>query len=234
MQGLARAAAARGAQIFERSAAVAIQEDQHGWRVRTESGEIRASRLIQATNAYGTGGASANPVIPAHFFQLATAPLPQALRQTILSGGEGCWDTALIMSSFRLDDAGRMVFGALGNLDSFGGAVHRGWAKRKLVKLFPQLEGIAFAQSWTGRIGMTSTYLPRVQRRGKTGLSFFGFSGRGISPGTLFGRAAADWALGTDELPLALTDPQVEKNAAAKGLYYETGAALTHFTDGRL
>ena len=234
VQGLARAAAARGAQIFERSAAVAIQEDQHGWRVRTESGEIRASRLIQATNAYGTGGASANPVIPAHFFQLATAPLPQALRQTILSGGEGCWDTALIMSSFRLDDAGRMVFGALGNLDSFGGAVHRGWAKRKLVKLFPQLEGIAFAQSWTGRIGMTSTYLPRVQRRGKTGLSFFGFSGRGISPGTLFGRAAADWALGTDELPLALTDPQVEKNAAAKGLYYETGAALTHFTDGRL
>lgn len=234
VMGLARAASARGAQIYERSAALAIEEDQRGWRVRTESGEVRASFLIEATNAYGTGGAQANPVIPAHFFQLATAPLPRAQRQSILSGGEGCWDTALIMSSFRVDDAGRMIFGALGNLDSFGGAVHRDWAKRKLVKLFPQLKGIPFAQSWTGRIGMTGTYLPRVQRRGKSGLSIFGFSGRGISPGTLFGRAAAQWALGTGDLPLAITDPMVEKNVTAKGLFYEAGAALTHFKDGRL
>ncbi len=233
VQGLARAAEGQGAQIFEETSALTMSETADGWTVRTAQGEVRAERLIQATNAYGVNAADDNAVIPAHFFQLATAPLPDDLRKSILSGGEGCWDTALIMSAFRLDQAGRMIFGALGNLDGFGGALHRGWATRKLAKLFPQLEGIPFEQEWTGRIGMTGTHLPRIERRGKRGISIFGYSGRGISPGTLFGRAAADWTLGTGDLPLPIHDPQPEPYAAAKGLYYETGATLTHLTNGR-
>jgi glycine/D-amino acid oxidase-like deaminating enzyme len=234
VQGLARAAEGQSAQIFEGTSALSMIEAADGWTIRTEQGQVRAARLIQATNAYGTGAADDNAIIPAHFFQLATPPLPDDLRQSILSGGEGCWDTALIMSSFRLDRAGRMIFGALGNLDGFGGALHRGWAARKLVKLFPQLVGIPFEQECTGRIAMTGTHLPRIERRGRTGISIFGYSGRGISPGTLFGRAASEWALGTGELPLPIHDAQSEPYAAAKGLYYETGAALTHFTNGRI
>ena len=174
-----------------------------------------------------------NAIIPAHFFQLATAPLPDDLRQSLLSGGEGCWDTAMVMSAFRLDRAGRMIFGALGNLDGAGGALHRGWAARKLARLFPQLAGIPFEQEWTGRIAMTGSHLPRIERRGKTGISIFGYSGRGIAPGTLFGRAAANWVLGTGDLPLPVGDLQTEPFAAPRSLYYETGATLTHLTDGR-
>jgi glycine/D-amino acid oxidase-like deaminating enzyme len=233
VQGLARAAEAHGAQIFEDTSALALAETAKVCTVRTAQGEVRASRFIQATNAYGADAAGGNAIIPAHFFQLATAPLPDELRRSILSGGEGCWDTALIMSAFRLDQAGRMIFGALGNLEGFGAALHRGWASRKLAKLFPQLEGIPFEQEWTGRIAMTATHLPRIERRGRTGISIFGYNGRGISPGTLFGRAAADWALGTGDLPLPIKGPQSEPYAAAKGLYYETGAALSHFTTGR-
>ncbi|OWV40931.1 NAD(P)/FAD-dependent oxidoreductase [Mameliella alba] len=233
LQGLARAAAAQGAALFERSGALAIDETDKGWIVRTAEGEVRAAKLIQAVNGYGTGAADDNAVIPAHFFQLATAPLAQDLRRDILGGGEGCWDTALVMSSFRLDQSGRMIFGALGNLDGFGGALHRGWAERKLAKLFPQLAGIPFEQDWTGRIAMTGTYLPRVERRGSNGISILGYSGRGIGPGTVFGKAAAGWALGTGDLPLGLVDPLAEKHASAKGLYYELGATLTHFANGR-
>lgn len=233
VQGLACTASAQGAQVFEGSSAVAITEAAEGWSVKTAQGEVRAARLIQATNAYGTDAADDNSIVPAHYFQLATAPLPDDLRQSILCGGEGCWDTALIMSSFRMDQAGRMIFGALGNLDRIGGALHRNWAKRKLAKLFPQLAGIPFEQEWTGRIAMTSTYLPRVEARGQSGISIFGYSGRGISPGTLFGRAAAEWALGTGQLPLPIEAPKTEAYASAKALYYETGAALTHVTNGR-
>lgn len=233
VQGLAQAAKAQGARIFEHSSAVGITDGPDGWVLHTSQGKVRAARFIQATNAYGADAASDNSMIPAHYFQLATDPLPADIRKGILSAGEGCWDTALIMSSFRLDRAGRMIFGALGNLEGFAGRMHRQWAERKLVQLFPQLKGIAFQQSWTGRIAMTSNYLPRIERRGTTGLSIFGYSGRGISPGTLFGKAAADWALGAGSLPLPITDPVTEKHALAKGLYYETGAALTHFTDGR-
>jgi glycine/D-amino acid oxidase-like deaminating enzyme len=233
VQGLARAASVQGARIFEGSGAVSIVEGAQGWHVRTARGEVRAARLIQATNAYGTGGAPANSIIPAHYFQLATAPLPLPVRQSILAGGEGCWDTAMIMSSFRLDRTGRMIFGALGNLDGIGGALHRDWAARKLARLFPQLKGIPFTQSWTGKIAMTGSYLPRVERRGTSGISIFGYSGRGIAPGTIFGRGAAQWALGTGDLPVAIIDPMTEKNAALKGLYYEAGAGLIHFANGR-
>lgn len=233
VQGLARAASAQGAQIFERSCVVEMSETDAGWHLRTAQGSVHADRLIQATNAYGTGAATDNALVPAHYFQLATAPLPQDLRATILGGGEGCWDTALIMSSFRLDQAGRMIFGALGNLGGLGGPLHRGWAARKMTQLFPQLKGIAFQQEWTGRIAMTNTYLPRIEQRGQSGVSIFGYSGRGIAPGTLFGKRVAEWMLGTGQLPLAITPPQPEHYAKAKGLYYEAGAALTHFTNGR-
>lgn len=233
VQGLARAAQGQGARIFEETSALGMTETADGWTVRTTEGEVRAARLIQATNAYGVDAAGDNAIIPAHFFQLATAPLPDDLRQSLLSGGEGCWDTAMVMSAFRLDRAGRMIFGALGNLDGAGGALHRGWAARKLARLFPQLAGIPFEQEWTGRIAMTGSHLPRIERRGKTGISIFGYSGRGIAPGTLFGRAAANWVLGTGDLPLPVGDLQTEPFAAPRSLYYETGATLTHLTDGR-
>ncbi|TMV92707.1 FAD-binding oxidoreductase, partial [Thioclava sp. BHET1] len=234
VQGLARAAKAQGAQIFEETAALTMTETAEGWTIRTAQGEVRAAQLIQATNAYGVNAGATNAITPAHFFQLATARLPDELRHSILVGGEGCWDTAMIMSSFRLDQAGRMIFGALGNLEGLGGALHRRWAARKLVKLFPQLAGIPFEQDWTGRIAMTGTHLPRIERRGKRGISIFGYSGRGIAPGTLFGRAAAAWALGTGDLPLPIQDPQSDPFAAAKGLYYEAGATLSHLTNGRI
>lgn len=234
VHGLAQAAEAQGAKIFVGSSAEAITEDARGWTVKTGKGEVRAAKVIQVTNAYGTGAANDNSIIPAHYFQFATTPLPRELRQCILAGGEGCWDTAMIMSSFRLDQAGRIIFGALGNLNAFGGALHRGWAKRKLAKLFPKFKGIPFEQEWTGRIAMTGTYLPRVERRGQNGISIFGFSGRGISPGTLFGKAAAEWALATGAFPIEITEARTEKRSFAKGLYYEIGATLTHFTDGRL
>lgn len=232
VQGLARAASQQGARIFEGSSALDISEGSQGWIVRTAQGEVRAARLIQATNAFGADAAY-NAIIPAHYFQLATTPLPPDLRQCILAGGEGAWDTALVMSSFRLDRAGRMIFGGLGSLDGFGAALHRKWARRKLIRLFPQLTEIPFEQAWTGRIAMTDSYLPRVEQLGRSGVSIFGYSGRGIAPGTLFGKAAAGWTLGTGDFPIDIVPPRPEKHIAAKGLSYEVGAVLAHFTDGR-
>lgn len=233
VQGLARAAVALGAQVFEKSPVSRITRDGDSWLVETAAGRVRATRLIQATNAYGDDGVTANPFIASYYFQLATAPLPEALRRDILAGGEGCWDTALIMSSFRLDAAGRLILGALGNLDGPGAATHLAWARRKLVNLLPQLRDVPFEVSWTGRIAMTSTYLPRVQSLGAGAVSIFGYSGRGISPGTVFGKAAAAWATGAGEFPVAITDPAPEAAAAAKSAYYETGAILTHLVGAR-
>jgi len=207
----------------------AVARDGDGWLVTTDRGRLRAARLIQATNAYGGQGAPAGPHIPVHYFQVATAPLPEALRRTILPEGEGCWDTAMVMSSFRLDRSGRLLVGSVGNLESFGAAAHRGWASRKIARLFPQAKDLAIEAAWSGRIAMTSDHTPKVAEIGPGAVTIWGYSGRGISPGTVFGRAAARWAMGeADAFPVTPRAARAETLPDLRALYYEAGATLTH------
>lgn len=228
--GLARAARAQGAQIYERSPALAVNHAEQGWTVQTPQGRVSAPKLIQATNAFGTAGAAATPFIPLYYFQLATAPLSAELRKTILPQRDSCWDTERVLSSFRMDQQGRLIVGALGNLESFGGSIHRAWAARKLRQIFPQLGETRFEHAWSGRMALTSDNVPKVVRLGAGAIAIFGYNGRGIAPGTLFGKCAADWAIrdNEDDFPVVMQDAHQEKFIAAKAVIYEAGATLTH------
>ena len=64
----------------------------------------------------------------------------------MLPGGEGCWDTALVMSSIRKDKVGRLIVDAIGALDHAARGVHLAWASRKIARLFPQLGRPRFEQ----------------------------------------------------------------------------------------
>lgn len=234
-KGLAAAASAAGAQIYEHSPVHTVRFDGNQWQLETASGQITAERLIQATNAYDTTGLPPNAYVPVHYFQCATKPLPAELRETILPGGEGCWDTAQVMSSFRLDLAGRMVIGAIGSLEGFGAGIHRRWARRKMAQLYPQLAGNDFQYSWCGRIAMTADYLPKVVDIGTKAISIYGYSGRGIGPGTLFGKCTVDWVAGRNPaaFPVAITAASNRRFSAAKAVYFELGASLTHLVKTR-
>ncbi|MCV2869177.1 FAD-binding oxidoreductase [Defluviimonas sp. WL0002] len=227
--GLARAAIAAGAKIHEASPATSIERDGGQWTVRTATGKVRAERLIQATNGYAAGAARPGPFTPVHYFQLATEPLSPAQRGSILPGGEGCWDTATVMTSYRLDRAGRLLLGSVGNLEDLGARVHRNWARRRIAATFPSLAGIGIEAAWSGRIAMTGDHMPKVAEIGPGAVSIWGYSGRGISPGTVFGRAAAGWAMGdSDTFPVPIRPEQPETLPKLRALYYETGAVLTH------
>jgi len=236
-RGLARAAAAAGAHLHGQSPAQAVRREAGLWHVETPGGTVRARALLLATNAYhlGCAGLPAPSYTAVHFFQLATAPLPEALRAQILPAGEGGWDTGLIMTSFRMDAAGRLVIGAMGDLGHPGGALHRGWAGRALARLFPALAGQALEQAWCGRIAMTADHLPKVVRLGAAGLSVFGYSGRGIGPGTLFGRDLAAALLSDDEgqLPVPVIAGYGERFTGLRQAFFESGAALTHLLGAR-
>jgi glycine/D-amino acid oxidase-like deaminating enzyme len=230
VRGLARAAIAAGAKLHERSAATGTHHDGSCWKVATVRGTVAAPVLIQATDSYEQRDSQSPIYTPVHYLQYATAPLSDNLRRSILPGGEGCWDTAMVMSSFRLDAAGRMIIGGVGNLDGMGSVIHRGWATRKLAQLFPQLADQPFQHGWCGRIGMTSDHLPRVVEIGPRAISIFGYSGRGIGPGTTFGKAAAAWARGegANAFPLPIAAQRLERFTTIKKCYYEFGSSLTH------
>ncbi|MBB3135196.1 sarcosine oxidase [Rhizobium pisi] len=238
VRGLAHAAVKAGVAIHTSSPVTGTERKGSRWSVKTESGEVGADWIIVATDAYSTGPFEQvrNEQIYLPYFNFATVPLGPNLRQSILPGREGVWDTKDILSSFRMDQAGRLVFGSVGALRNTGLAVHKGWAARALKRLFPVIGDVEFECEWYGQIGMTDNALPRFHKFAPNVIGFSGYNGRGIAPGTVFGRTLAEHILGRlaeADLPLPLTAPTEPSFRALKEIWYEAGAQVAHFADAR-
>ncbi len=240
-KGLARAAHKNGAMLFEHSPALSVQKDAQFWRIKTPDGQIRATSILVATNGYTipfeTPISPQIPMktIPIHYFQAATPPLNDQQRAQILPNQEGCWDTALIMSSWRMDVSGRLIIGGMGRLDHIAGNVHSAWLRRKLSKMFPMLRDTPLAHSWFGRIAMTPKHIPKILQFGPNAFAIFGYSGRGIGPGTFFGTQMGS-ALVSGDLTHLPVPPERDHSVAFSGLceaFYETGATLSHLIRDR-
>lgn len=234
-RGLAAAALAAGAAIFTASPVTAFARDGSGWRMETPGGSVAAGWIIVATNAYTRAPwpEIREEIVHLPYFNIATRPLPERLAVSILPGRQGCWDTKAVLSSFRLDRAGRLVIGSVGALRGSGAAVHRRWARRSLKRLFPQLGEVEFEAEWYGKIGMTADALPKLHRLGERALSCSGYNGRGIAPGTVFGRMLADLVTARtaeDDLPLPVTEPRAQPFRGIREAYYEIGAQLAHLS----
>ncbi|WP_299343702.1 FAD-binding oxidoreductase [uncultured Maritalea sp.] len=238
-QGLAQAAITKGAKLFENSPALSIERQLEQWQVKTQNGMATAPNLIVATNAYSNDqllGQQARFTL-VHYFQFATEPLTDKERETVLPNLEGCWDTALVMSSFRYDRDGRLLVGSVGSLDHAASATHEFWAQKKLAAIYPQLAHKKLDHAWHGRIAMTHDHLPKLVEFGPNAYSVFGYSGRGIGPGTVFGTSLAQMIATGDKthLPMPPMSEYSEQFTKVAGLYYETGSVLTHasFAAGR-
>jgi glycine/D-amino acid oxidase-like deaminating enzyme len=241
VRGLARAVLRAGATVHGASPVVAAEADGPRWRLRTrDGGAVHAAWIIVATNATALPGGPWPEldceIVRMPYFNMATAPLPKVLRDTILPGGEGAWDTRQLLSSFRLDAAGRLVFGSIGALRPPGHEVHRAWGRRALRKLFPALGDVVFEHEWYGWIGTTADALPRLHLLARNVVSFSGYNGRGIGPGTVFGRELARLALGRiglDDLCLPVSDVVPARWKPVREAFYETGARLAHGVGAR-
>ncbi len=241
-RGLAHAALNAGAELHTGSPVISIGETNGRNIVTTAGGEVSADWIIVATDAYSTGPFAQVRREQVHlpYFNLATRPLSANLRRSILPNSEGCWDTKEVLSSFRMDQAGRLVFGSCGALRGTGISIHKAWARRSLKRLFPQLgsngEEVEFEAEWYGKIGMTDNALPRFHKFGKNVIGFSAYNGRGISPGTTFGKVLARHILGEiaeTDLPLPLTVVREAGFRSVKEAYYEAGAQIAHFAGER-
>ncbi|TNM60492.1 NAD(P)/FAD-dependent oxidoreductase [Aliirhizobium smilacinae] len=237
-RGLAHAAVKAGAKLHTGSPVISTGEANGKKIVSTAQGEVSADWVIVATDAYSTGPWAQVRREQVHlpYFNLATKPLSANLRRSILPNCEGCWDTKEVLSSFRMDQAGRLVFGSVGALRGTGNTVHKAWARRSLKRLFPQLGDVEFEAEWYGKIGMTDNALPRFHKFGQNVIGFSGYNGRGISPGSTFGKVLARHILGEiteADLPLPLTPVTEPGFRPMKEAYYEAGAQIAHFATER-
>lgn len=241
-RGLAAAAMRAGARLHTHTRVTSAQSSDGRWHLTTEGGHtVSANWIVVATDAYtapeGLWGGLRKEQVKLPYFNLATAPLSGDVAANILPQRQGAWDTRQVLSSFRFDAAGRLVFGSVGALVGAGRAIHRDWGRRALARLYPQLVGVPFEHEWYGTIGMTADALPRFHQLDRNVVSFSGFNGRGIAPGTVLGRELArlvTGAQGVADLPLPVTPLVQAPMRVVRELGYETGAQLLHLVEARV
>lgn len=240
-RGLARAAMSSGARLFTDTPVVSASREGGNIVLRTARGQMRAKKLIIASNAYSgvvpsmTWSEHGQELVPMYYFQFATNPLPHDVISRILPHGQGCWDTGLVMTSFRTDKAGRLIFGSIGSLDALGRVTHQAFARRAVKALFPFIGGFEFEYWWDGQIGMTRNNLPCFHQPTENVWSIAGYNGRGISPGTVFGRALANVSIGNeDAMMLPITPVLPDGLRQVKSAFYNIGSVAKHLIDHRL
>lgn len=233
VRGLAKAALDLGAQVFTGDPVERVERGSSGWNAVTGRGAVAAKWVVVATDVYATGPWQqiAREQVRLPYFNVATQPLGAVLGRSVLPERQGAWDTQTVLRSFRMDEAGRLVFGSVGALRGTGAAIHRRWAKRAIRALFPQLGDFVLEDEWYGTIGMTSDNVPRFHKLSDNVVAVSGYNGRGIAPGTAFGKVLADYIYGEiedDALPLPLTPVGEPRFRGLREVAYELGSQAVH------
>lgn len=239
-RGLAHAALSLGAQIYTSTPLVRGDRRGTSWIAHTPQGTVTAPWVVVATNAYSglvpgfpfSGQQSELTILP--YFQFATKPLPADIASRILPDRQGCWDTRLVMTSFRMDRVGRIVFGSVGALEPQSTGTQRAFAARSLKRVFPFIGEVEFEAFWHGQIGMTADHLPKFHRLADNVIGVNGFNGRGIAPGTIFGKAMALHIVSGAPMPLPESSVASAPARHLKTSFYKHGSQLAHFAYGRV
>ena len=208
-RGLARVALKQGAKLTTSCRVLEVVKESDGWRLITVNGELKAKYVILGTNAYSDklwpGLSRAFTCI--NYFNCATLPLGERIKH-ILPKRQGLWDNGKIMFSLRRDKNDRLIIGSMGRIHgNLKSGITKRWASTQLKRLFPDLGPVEFENIWYGKIAMTPTHLPGVHQLNRDLYTSIGYNGRGITTGTIFGKALADMVSSNspDCLPVPIT-----------------------------
>ncbi len=198
-RGLADAAQRQGARIHGGSPVRSIERQGSGWRVATAQGSVAAPQVVIGTNAYTTGfwpGLAAS-IVPVSSFQIATAPLGDNLRRTILPEGHVLSDTRRLLRYFRLDAQGRLVMGGRGTFKEHPDAGDTVRLRRWVGALFPALGEVEYEFHWAGRVAVNLEHRPHLHALAPGVWAGLGYNGRGVAMATRMGAILAELAAGT-------------------------------------
>ena len=214
-RGLAGVVVEKGARIFARSPATSIARRDGKWLVKTALGQISGKALVVATNAYSDEFSKslipdlAREVVPVVSWQMATQPLSDNVRNTIIPGRQAMSDTHGELYFARYDARNRLVTG--GAVIGPGNKAERIKARvtERLQRLWPQIGDVSFDYVWNGYVGMTTDFLPRMHRLGPDAYGWTGCNGRAVALSIALGGELAKAVHGAEERDLALpfTEP---------------------------
>ncbi|WP_075180911.1 FAD-binding oxidoreductase [Pantoea sp. 1.19] len=199
--GEAEAVRRHGGRLFEHSAVTGVRYGAPNV-VRTARGEVHATTLLFAGNAYLAADLEprlAAKSMPCGSQIVATEPLSADLALSLLPGNHCVEDGNYLLDYFRLSADNRLLYG--------GGVVYgarepadiAGLIRSKLEKTFPQLRGIRFDYAWSGNFLLTLSRLPQMGRLEHNVYYMQGDSGHGVTHTHLCGRLIAELLRGDAE-----------------------------------
>jgi len=201
----------RGVEIFENSRVRGLRaggaaNGAGGVIAETAGGRVRAKSAVLAV---GPSARSFRPlssrlsVTSSHI--VLTEPVPDVIEEIGWTGGECITDGRTLLHYFRTTRDGRIVFGWGGGRLAYGGRVNgrievdsevAADAHRHLLRIFPQLEGRRITHAWGGPIDVSPSHIPQIGTLPSGPVHFaLGFTGNGVGPTHLAGRALASLAL---------------------------------------
>jgi gamma-glutamylputrescine oxidase len=175
--------------------------------VRTNTGSVKADRVVLATNAYTPAlGHLRSTVYPLYDTLFETAPLTNAQLTALgWQGREGIYTAHESLESYRLTARGTILGGSKGVRYTYAGALKGGpdpWTLGLVTGAFrdrfPQLRDVPLSHFFGGWIGMTLHFLPALGRTGKSRSIYYaiGYNGHGVAAASAMGPILTDFILG--------------------------------------
>jgi glycine/D-amino acid oxidase-like deaminating enzyme len=213
-RGLARAGLRQGAEIFGHTLVREVKRAGRGFHVKTENGVVASDQVLLCTNAYTDMSGSrrlwpglATSVVPVLSYMIATEPLGDNLRWSILPSGHTAADLKRLTNHFRLEPDGRFLFGGRGGLSESGGPKSFEPLLIKLRECFPQLADARVDYQWAGKVALTLDHLPHLHELQPGLIAALGCNGRGVGMASNIGKVVADLMLGGEarDCPVPVT-----------------------------
>lgn len=201
--GLAKAAMAQGAKLFQQSPATAIRRDGVKWRIDSPRGGVTADTVIIATNGYSSEDIPewmAGRYLPSQSNVTVTRPLTDAeIAAQGWHSDQMAYDTRNLLHYFRLMPDRRFLFGLRGGVLSSPAAEARARKRnrRDFEQMFPAWRDVPSVNQWSGLVCLSRRRVPFVGPvSGHPGLyAGVAYHGNGVAMGSYSGRLLADLAL---------------------------------------
>ncbi len=197
--GIARAAEAAGAALYQRTPVTRIDTAREGVRLFTPGGQVRCERAIIATNGYSSEDMPdwlAGRYMPSQSNVLVTRPLTEAeLNAQGWTSLQASYDSRNLLHYFHLMPDRRFLFGARGGLRSSPAAEARARrsTRRDFEKMFPAWADVETPHQWSGMVCLARDRAPFVGPvPGQPGLyASLCYHGNGVAKGSWSGTQLA-------------------------------------------
>jgi glycine/D-amino acid oxidase-like deaminating enzyme len=200
--GLLARVISAGTQIQARTSVTGVRREIDGFRLRTTGGELRARKVLIATNGY-TGPATPylyRRIVPLDAFMLATEPLTGEVMKRLLPRGRCFHDYNVNVDYGRPSpDGSRLLFGGLTTSSPRDLRKIAVKLQTRLTRIFPQLRAVRLSHLWTGRCAAPFDLYPHVGERDGLHYALGYCFGSGVPLGLWLGHKAALRILGSSE-----------------------------------